>query len=69
MNTDTRDPLRLIQSGLEKLGHSPRRRRWPLGPAHRPSDEGAAGGERSRSIWCPTGPTALDQRSQIRPRP
>lgn len=23
MNTDTRDPLRLIQSGLEKLGHSP----------------------------------------------
>ena len=23
MNIDTRDPLRLIQSGLEKLGHSP----------------------------------------------
>jgi len=23
MNTDTRDPLRLIQSGLDKLGHSP----------------------------------------------
>jgi len=23
MNTDTRDPLHLIQSGLEKLGHSP----------------------------------------------
>ena len=37
MNTDTRDPLRLIQSGLDKLGHSPGAPAAPGSPTAQPA--------------------------------
>jgi hypothetical protein len=58
--SDTRDPIRLIQSGLEQLGRSPGAIDGLWGPAYSPCNKSTVGRQWSRGLPGTAGPPALD---------